>query len=911
MSHAAKKVSVTRKNTHPAALVARVSTPESGKMTNGFFQAKNKISSPNDAAEHEADNTAAKIMRMHVPQNNIAFVPSSKGGIFRQISEESDQDKVSAKFESPYIARFADVPVIGSSSRQSLNRQAQAEEEPVQRQAEEEEVQRQAEEEPVQRQAEEEEVQRQAEEEPLQRQADEEEVQRQAEEEPVQRQAEEQEVQRQAEEEPVQRQAEDEEVQRKADENKDLPGNVGADIRNAKSAGTPLPLSVRKYMEPRFEANFSHVRIHTDDRASQLNKQINAKAFATSNHIFFADGQFQPETDDGKELLAHELTHTIQQGATVQRKEAAPTVSQQAGSGDVQRLGISDALDYFADKANYIPGFRMFTVVLGINPINMSHVERSPGNILRAIIEFIPGASFITQALDNHGVFDRVSTWAAKQIETLGMIGSSIRESINQFLDSLGWRDIFDLGDVWQRAKAIFTTPIDRIKRFASGLISGIISIVKEVILRPLAQLAQSTIGEQNYSLLTAVLGYDPITGNAVPRSAEVIIGGFMRLIGQEEVWNNLQQSNAIPRAWAWFQGALAGVVGFVTGLPGKFVAAFLALSIEDIILIPRALGKIISVFGTYVGNFISWAGGKVLGLLQIIFAVVAPGAVPFISRAAGAFRSIIQNPIGFVGNLVRAGKRGFQKFASNFLGHLKDSLIGWITGSMAGTGVYIPQGFNLREIVKFVLSVMGLTWQNIRGKLVRVVGETAVGAMERGFEIVKTLVTEGPAAAWQQIVESISNLKDMVMEQIMNFVAVRVVQAAITKLVTSLNPAGAFIQAILAIYNTIMFFVERLRQIGQVVASFVNSIAAIAAGNVAGAAARVERTLAGMLTLVVSFLARFAGLGKVSDAITNIINRIRQPIDKALDKVVSWIVTQARRLGRFVAQAGVPQEYS
>ncbi len=956
MSNTAKKASVTRKATRPAAELARKATPKISKVSRSIAQAKGRVSSPNDASEHEADNTASHVMSMNVPASNVAFVPSRSGGVFRQVSAEPERETVSAKLESPYIARFANVSVVGQNlARQATEEEVQrqpdeevqrAEEEEVQRQpeedvqrAEEEEVQRQpeedvqrAEEEEVQRQpeedvqrAEEEEVQRQPEED-VQR-AEEEEVQRQpeedvqrAEEEAVQRQpeedvqrAEEEEVQRQpeedvqrAEEEEVQRQPEEDVVQRKAD--KELPGNVMADINSAKSGGTPLPLSVRKFMEPRFEANFSQVRIHNDDRSAQLNKQVSAKAFATGNHIFFAPGQYQPETDQGKELLAHELTHTIQQGAAVQRKAAAPTVSQ-SRPNMVQRLGISDALDYFADKANHIPGFRMFTVVLGLNPINMSRVERSPANILRAVIEFIPGGHFVTQALDNHGVFDRVATWAAQQIETLGMIGSAIRNSLMEFLDSLGWRDIFRLGNVWRRAKNIFSSPINRLKSFARGLITGIVNIIKDAILRPLAGFAKSAVGDENYTLMTMVLGYDPITDEAVARSPEVMIGGFMRLIGQQEVWNNIQRANALPRAWAWFQGVLSGVVSFVTGLPGRFLAAFQALTIEDIILIPRAVGKIIGVFGSFVGGFISWAGGKVMDLLQIIFEVVAPGAMPFIRKARGAFSTIVQNPIGFIGNLVRAGKLGFQKFSRNFLTHLKASLIGWVTGTMAGTGVYIPQGFNMREIVKFILSVMGLTWQNIRGKLVRVVGETAVGAMERGFEIVKTLVTEGPAAAWQQIVESITNLKDMVMEQIMNFVKVRVVQAAITKLVTSLNPAGAFIQAILAIYNTIMFFVERLRQIGQVVASFVNSIAAIAAGNVGAAAARVERTMAGMLTLVVSFLARFAGLGRVSDAVKNVINRIRQPIDRALDRVVNWIVTQARRVGRFVAQAGVPND--
>ncbi len=192
---------------------------------------------------------------------------------------------------------------------------------------------------------------------------------------------------------------------------------------------------------------------------------------------------------------------------------------------------------------------------------------------------------------------------------------------------------------------------------------------------------------------------------------------------------------------------------------------------------------------------------------------------------------------------------------------------------------------------------MLGLTWQNIRAKLVRATSETVVAALETGFDIVVTLVREGPAAAWEKIKEQLSNLKDMLMEQILSFVKGTIVEVAITKILSFLSPVGAFIQAIIGIYNTIMFFIERLQQIAMVVASFIDSIAAIAAGNIGAAAARVEPTMAGLLTVVISFLARFAGLGRVSDEVKKIIDRIRAPIDRALDKVVEWIVTTARRL--------------
>ena len=94
---------------------------------------------------------------------------------------------------------------------------------------------------------------------------------------------------------------------------------------------------------------------------------------------------------------------------------------------------------------------------------------------------------------------------------------------------------------------------------------------------------------------------------------------------------------------------------------------------------------------------------------------------------------------------LPQAGKMGFEKFADNIGTHLKKALIEWLTGSLPG--VYIPQKLDIKEILKFVLSVLGLTWANIRVKLVKAIGETAVKVLETSFKLVVTLVTDARLA--------------------------------------------------------------------------------------------------------------------------------------------------------------------
>ncbi|WP_165784675.1 eCIS core domain-containing protein [Solitalea longa] len=80
------------------------------------------------------------------------------------------------------------------------------------------------------------------------------------------------------------------------------------------SNGQSLDGSTRGFMEPKFGYDFSKVQIHSDAKANESSKAVNAKAYTHQNHIVFASGQYQPETLEGKRLLAHELTHVVQQG---------------------------------------------------------------------------------------------------------------------------------------------------------------------------------------------------------------------------------------------------------------------------------------------------------------------------------------------------------------------------------------------------------------------------------------------------------------------------------------------------------------------------------------------------------------------------------------------------------------------
>ncbi len=128
------------------------------------------------------------------------------------------------------------------------------------------------------------------------------------------------EVKRQAEEEKEEEEKKEEEEILQA---KKFPGqtpegtpDLESFIQSMRSSGQSLSESVRDFFEPRFGYDLSQVRVHTDSRAAEAASAVNASAFTVGRDIVFGDGQYAPEMNSGKQLLAHELTHVLQQRYT-------------------------------------------------------------------------------------------------------------------------------------------------------------------------------------------------------------------------------------------------------------------------------------------------------------------------------------------------------------------------------------------------------------------------------------------------------------------------------------------------------------------------------------------------------------------------------------------------------------------
>ena len=120
----------------------------------------------------------------------------------------------------------------------------------------------------------------------------------------------------------IQRQ-EEEELQAKGDPmltGGELSSDVESSVQSAKSGGQPISDHIRGPLEQAFNADFSNVKIHADSQADTLNRSLSARAFTSGQDVFFRSGEYNPSNNSGQELLAHELTHVVQQnGGAVQR----------------------------------------------------------------------------------------------------------------------------------------------------------------------------------------------------------------------------------------------------------------------------------------------------------------------------------------------------------------------------------------------------------------------------------------------------------------------------------------------------------------------------------------------------------------------------------------------------------------
>ncbi|MFN8713072.1 MAG: DUF4157 domain-containing protein [Bacteroidota bacterium] len=711
----------------------------------------------------------------------------------------------------------------------------------------------------------------------------------------------------------------------------EVPPHIEEQLKSI-SGGRPMEPGVRNWMEQRFGVSFAAVRIHTDSQAVRLCNELGAHAFAYGSNIFFNTGKYDPESTEGKRLLAHELTHVIQQGyapesnseaaeasAQVQQKSApelqksAPEVQKmpevQKAEPVAQRLpsGVSHAplsvqrgiWDSVNDTVRVIvPPWTLITVIFGYNPIIGASVARSPINWFNALLDLVPIVGpAIFNLLRASGLLGRAQQWLDAQLARLPSLGE-IRSTWDRCWEEMGIRHGID-GNI-AIFRRHFGSILSRIANFVGSALAEVVRLLRETLLRPLDNTIKDIPG---WTLITALIGTNPLTGESVPRTATNILRGVAAFIpGGEEKFNQLVESRALERAYQWFITETTARNLTWPRIRDTFTRAWDTLQASDILHPIDTFRRLAGIFSPLLTDLVSFCGAALLKLLEFIFEAVmgAGGAdvLAIIKRAQQSFTLIIQNPVGFLGNLLRGIGQGVRQFMSRILTHLQQGVIRWLTGPVARAGIQMPAQWDAKGILFFVLQILGLTYSNIRGKLVRLMGERTVGMLETGFQLVQEIREKGFVEAMKdRISEFFGNFRDMILGRIKSFIQERIVTAGITQLLSLLSPVGAVIQAIIKTYTTIKFFIDKIQQILAFVRSVVDSVHRLATGDISGAANFIEGSIAQTIPIVLDFLARFIGLGDVGAHVQRTIGAVRGWVDQKLDLGVDWIKRQVQRL--------------
>ena len=148
--------------------------------------------------------------------------------------------------------------------------------------------------------------------------------------------------------------------------------SISEQLHSTRGTGISLSEDVNRFMSNAIGTDFSQVKLHTGSNAVQMNRQLGARAFTHGNDIYFNSGEYLPESQGGKQLLAHELTHVIQQNGSngfVQRDLAVEPPNPEAGvMGLLEPEEVSAALHYNLDRFANAAELRLMRDVLGLSP---------------------------------------------------------------------------------------------------------------------------------------------------------------------------------------------------------------------------------------------------------------------------------------------------------------------------------------------------------------------------------------------------------------------------------------------------------------------------------------------------------------------------------------------------------------
>jgi|GEM_PF-685871 len=561
---------------------------------------------------------------------------------------------------------------------------------------------------------------------------------------------------------------------------------------------------------------------------------------------------------------------------------------------------ISEIAEFVRSKIPKL--YPLLTVALGFDPETLEVVERNGTNILNAFLEFSDDGLEQKRQMQETGTFERIAQWVDEGIDVFTTAYSLLKSAFNNIWDFVTVENLFDPVGTFTQIFNQFAAPVIIVGQFVINAGLEILKIIKEALLSALSEHAKGTKG---YTLITLIIGSDPFTGEKVPRTVHNVVKAFMCLMdGGEQQYEQLKESGAIDKVVGKVNRAVKRLKITPQYIIGLFTELWKSFTIYDLMVPPLAFMRIVDTFSTPIQRLVRF----VIDIIMIVIeAILILMNFPFdlissiISGAKQAFHSIKRNPVGFLKNLLKAIKQGFVQFFDNIVTHLINGVTGWLMAELREASVPEPQDFTFQGIISWVLEILGLSMEAIWQKLAEhpKIGPEKVAkirgmidTMQGIWTFIKDVQERGVAAIWEYIQEQLSNLWQIVLDAIMNWIMERIITEVSVKLLTMLDPTGvmAVINSAIAIYKAVQSFIRYLREMLEVINAFVHGIVDIAQGNIQTAADYLESTMDKAMPIVIGFLANQVGLGGLGKRVAEMIGSARDMVDKAL----TWLVNKA-----------------
>jgi hypothetical protein len=539
--------------------------------------------------------------------------------------------------------------------------------------------------------------------------------------------------------------------------------------------------------------------------------------------------------------------------------------------------------------------------IIKYDPLRDEAVTATTVEILEDFLILIDKQTELEQMREK-GTLQKTADWLDTQVGTFTSLLGELRGLITGLWDAIQPSNLVNIADNLSALATQAGGFLQRVWDFASGIALKVLELVKESLLAWLSTQAATVRG---YSLIKVIIGRDPFTNETVPRTIPNLIRGFMSLMeGGEEQYAQMVETGAIARIAGQIEAAVATLNMTPAAIIQLFTDLWNSFTIDDLIHPLDAFVRIIEKFGEPIGRLIAFVA-EIIRI--VIVAILEIMNFPFdligniITRAMQAIEDIKRDPIGFLKNILRAIKQGFVQFFDNIVTHLIDGVTGWLMSELRDANIPVLTDFSLRGVISWVLEVLGISMEKIWEKLAahprigpaRVARiRSMINTLEGIWTFIKDVQERGMAAIWDKIQEQLSNLWNTVLDAVKNFIMERIVNRITARLLSMLDPTGimAVINGAMALYSAIQSFIKYLREMLEVVNSFVNGVADIAKGNVATAANYLENTMGRAMPIVIGFLANQVGLSGIGARVGEMIVSVRQMVDEAL----TWLVNQA-----------------